>query len=65
MIGEADGLGKYDAPHVLRAEKLREDRLRDAGFEVVRCTWAEALHEPERLAVRVRAAFHRSARGVT
>ena len=62
VIGEADGLGKYDTPHVLRAEKLREDRLRDTGFEVIRYTWDEALRRPERLAARVRAAFARAAR---
>jgi len=41
---------------------LREDRLRDTGFEVIRYTWDEALRRPERLAARVRAAFARAAR---
>ena len=37
-VGEADGFGKYRAPDgtadfsALRSEKLREDRLRDAGL---------------------------------
>lgn len=62
VIGEADGRSKYADLAVLWAEKLREDRLRDAGFEVVRYGWHEALHWPERLAARVRAAFARSAR---
>lgn len=62
VIGEADGRGKYADLSVLWAEKLREDRLRDAGFEVVRYGWQEARDQPERLAARVRAAFERSAR---
>ncbi len=59
-IGEADGLGKYTDQSVLRNEKLREDRLRDMGFEVVRMTWREIQDDPAEVADRVRAAFVRS-----
>jgi len=62
VIGEADGRGKYAGAGALWAEKVREDRLRDAGFEVVRYGWQEARDRPERLAARVRAAFARAAR---
>lgn len=62
VVGEADGMSKYVTRQVLRAEKIREDRLRDAGFEVVRYGWQEAYYQPERLAARVRAAFLRAAR---
>ena len=64
-IGEADGLGKYRAADgtadfsALRAEKLREDRLRDAGWEVFRFTWEEAVHRPAVIAMRARRAFAR------
>lgn len=58
-VAEADGLSKYTDPAVLREEKLREDRLRDMGFEVVRVTWRDATTEPEKVAARVRAAFDR------
>ncbi len=34
-------------------------RLRDAGYEVVRYTWDEAWHRPDRLAARVRLAMAR------
>lgn len=61
-VGEADGLAKYDSPAALRAEKLREDRLRDAGLEVVRYTWAEAWSQAELLVRRVLRAFARAAR---
>lgn len=58
-VGEADGLSKYTEPDVLRAEKLREDRLRDMGLEVVRITWDEIRGDPAAVADRVRAAFRR------
>lgn len=60
-VGEADGLGKYDSPDVLRAEKLREDSLRDRGEEVVRYVWDEALRRPHVIGERFRRAFMRSA----
>lgn len=66
VIGEADGLGKYVADgrrstrDIVRAEKRREERLLDAGYEIVRWGWEDACH-PLRLAHRLRAAF---ARGV-
>ncbi len=46
----------------LIAEKRREDRLRDLGFQVVRVTWAE-LDRPVLLRQRLLAAFARAARG--
>ena len=61
-VGEADGLGKYDDIAVLRAEKQREDVLRDAGYEVVRYVWDDALRRPTLMAARFRTAFLRAAR---
>lgn len=66
VIGEADGLAKYQPDDVrstldvVRAEKRREERLVDAGFEIVRWGWDDAWNPPA-LARRLRAAF---ARGV-
>ena len=60
VVVEADGMSKYADAFVLREEKLREDRLRDLGFEVVRVTWAEALHHPEILVSRVLRALARA-----
>lgn len=62
VVGEADGLAKYTSTLDVRLEKLREDRLRDAGLEVVRYTWDQAWNEPEQLAARVRRAFARARR---
>ena len=65
-VGEADGFGKYRATDgtadfaALRAEKLREDRLRDAGWEVFRFTWEEAVHRPAVIEQRALRAFARA-----
>lgn len=57
-IVEFDGLIKYLTPEDLRAEKIREDRLRALGYEVVRLTWADLQH-PDQVRSRIRAAFAR------
>lgn len=41
VIGEADGRVKYTADE-LWAEKVRQDALEDAGYEVIRWTWQSA-----------------------
>lgn len=66
-IGEFDGLVKYSGQFgqrtetVLVAEKKREDRIRDAGWEMVRWTWDE-LPEPSALIRKINAAFARGRR---
>jgi len=59
---EADGLLKYDDPATLRREKLRQERLEQAGYSVVRWTWAEITSDPARVVARIRAAFARATR---
>ena len=61
-VGEADGRLKYAAPADLFAEKQREDALRDAGNEVFRWTWDEAVHRPEVLRERALRCFARGQR---
>ena len=66
-IVEVDGRVKYSDPwgkpaDVLWEEKQREDRLRDAGYEVVRVTWEQLIAHPERVVERMLAAFARAAR---
>lgn len=66
-LGEFDGLIKYGrllrpgetSSDVIVAEKLREDALRDLGWEVVRLIWDD-LSRPANLAARVRRAFARA-----
>ncbi|MEU5841729.1 type IV toxin-antitoxin system AbiEi family antitoxin domain-containing protein [Rhodococcus sp. NPDC047139] len=61
VIGEFDGRIKYSDPRDLFDEKLRQDAIRDAGFEVVRWTWAELEHF-DAVADRLRQAARRIAR---
>lgn len=60
VIVEFDGLGKYADVGVLHREKIREDRLRELGYEVVRLTWAD-LDDPEKVLQRLRDAMDRAA----
>ena len=62
VVVEFDGLVKYEGAQgreALAAEKRREDRLRAAGYEVVRLTWAD-LDRPEQVARLVRGAVARA-----
>ena len=66
VLGEFDGKVKYsrflrpgqDAGDAVFEEKLREDRLRDLGWQVVRWTWAD-LSRPKVLADRFARAIAR------
>lgn len=54
VVGEFDGMVKYRGDNPGRAverEKLREDAIRDAGFEVFRWVWAD-LRDFERVRER-------------
>lgn len=59
-IVEFDGALKYGDRTDVLAEKRREDRLRELGYEVVRITWDDLRH-PERVLAKIRAAFARAA----
>jgi hypothetical protein len=66
-LGEFDGKTKYgrllkpgETPDdAVYREKVREDALRGAGWQVVRWTWAD-LARPQEIASRLRQAFARS-----
>lgn len=66
-LGEFDGRIKYSGQFgtatedVLFAEKRREDRLRNEGWEIVRWVWAD-LNEPPALIRSVEKAFARGER---
>ena len=68
-VAEFDGRLKYagsdsERDDRLWREKQREDRIREAGYEVVRLTWEQVTSAPREVAQRVRAAFARAlARG--
>ncbi|RDI22512.1 hypothetical protein DEU38_11378 [Rhodococcus sp. AG1013] len=66
VVGEFDGKVKYgkylrpgqDAGDAVFAEKQREDRIRDAGWEVARWTWRD-LDRPDVIGARVRRSMQR------
>jgi very-short-patch-repair endonuclease len=57
VVGEADGLGKYDSVDVLRAEKVRQERLERLGLTVVRWTWRDMLVDTDATIQRLRRAL--------
>ena len=61
VIGEADGLLKYENRSDLIAEKLREDRLRALGWIVVRWTWDELMRTPHVVIARIERAMRMAA----
>ncbi|QGN35029.1 type IV toxin-antitoxin system AbiEi family antitoxin domain-containing protein [Microlunatus sp. Gsoil 973] len=69
VVGEFDGYVKYGrllAPgeqpgDAVFKEKIREDRLRELGYIVVRWVWDDLLH-PQRLVARIRRALEVAAR---
>jgi len=62
-VGEADGAGKYADPGRVRAQLRRDERLREAGFEVVHFSWHELRIVPQQVAGELRAAFRRGSSG--
>jgi very-short-patch-repair endonuclease len=64
VIGEADGLLKYDdaRPLSLRAEKLRQEALEARGYIVVRWTWDDIWRRPDWVVSRLRRAMAEGAR---
>ncbi|WP_134772025.1 type IV toxin-antitoxin system AbiEi family antitoxin domain-containing protein [Ornithinimicrobium flavum] len=59
VLAEFDGQLKYSDPAALFAEKRREDRIREMGYEVVRLTWADLAH-PARVRQMILAAIARA-----
>lgn len=53
VIGEADGWVKYETIEDLRAEKVREDALRRAGWTIVRWTSDELWSTPMLVIARI------------
>ena len=59
VVVEFDGMGKYTDREVVRREKIREDRIRALGVQVVRLTWADLDH-PEVVRQKIEAAIARN-----
>lgn len=60
LVGEADGLAKYDSVERLIAEKRRQESLEGAGWRVVRWGMAEVRPSAEPMLARIRAAMTRA-----
>lgn len=58
-VVEADGRHKYDDPQVLWREKLRQERIEELGYTVLRVTWTQIVHRPADTVARVLRAFAR------
>ncbi|MGC4807998.1 type IV toxin-antitoxin system AbiEi family antitoxin domain-containing protein [Micromonospora sp. DT233] len=44
LIAEADGSGPHGTPEAIFADRRRQNRLINAGWRVLRFTWADTLH---------------------
>ncbi|MGN6472687.1 MAG: DUF559 domain-containing protein, partial [Mycobacteriales bacterium] len=60
VVGEADGMAKYDQRGALRAEKIRQEGLEDLGLRVVRWTWRDMQIDTERTISKLRRALRLS-----
>jgi hypothetical protein len=58
VIGEADGKLKYTTADDLYREKLRQDRLEELGYRVVRWSWSEMVTDPAPMLSRLRRKLH-------
>jgi hypothetical protein len=55
VIGEADGLSKYQTPDVLRAEKVRQEHLEQMDHNIVRWTFGEMVYQTDATIARIAA----------
>jgi very-short-patch-repair endonuclease len=53
VVGEADGLNKYNKPEVLRAEKIRQEHLEQMDHTIVRWNFREMLFETDATIARL------------
>lgn len=57
LVIEADGLGKYCTPEVLRAEKRRQVALERTGHGVIRVLWHQVIGDSTEFIAAVRGAL--------
>lgn len=56
IIGEADGKGPHSLPDAIFADRRRQNRIANAGWIILRFTWADTLH-PDYIPYVVRTAI--------
>jgi very-short-patch-repair endonuclease len=57
LVGEADGLGKYDTPGSLAAEKIRQQAMEELGYGFVRWTAEQMRFRPSSVLARIASAL--------
>jgi hypothetical protein len=62
VIAEADGMLKYQEQGDLSLKYKRDERLLEAGWELVHFTWAQLFGDPAQVVTRIRNAFARAER---
>ena len=58
---EADGREYHDAPAALYGDRVRANALELAGWTILRFTWSDLLHDPQRVVEQVASALNRLA----
>jgi very-short-patch-repair endonuclease len=54
LVVEVDGFGYHSSREVYAADRVREHDLMRAGYRVVRFTWDDIVHRPERTVATIR-----------
>jgi hypothetical protein len=60
LVVECDSRAWHDDDVSFLDDRRRDRELRAQGYEVMRFTWAEVVHEPRRVAAEIRAALSRA-----
>jgi very-short-patch-repair endonuclease len=58
LLAEADGVGPHGTPEAVFADRRRQNRLVNAGWQILRFTWTDTLN-PTYIPNAVRQALHR------
>lgn len=61
LIVESDGREAHDTASAFESDRLRDQAFSAAGWQVIRCTWHQVLHEPIRLTRTIRTILDRRA----
>jgi hypothetical protein len=59
LVVETDGRATHGTRRAFEEDRRRDQRLKLAGFDVIRCTWRQATEEPESLVHRIRTLLKR------
>jgi hypothetical protein len=63
LIVETDGRATHGTAKAFEEDRRRDQRLKVAGWEVIRCTWRQVTGEPESLVLTIRTLLNRKTPG--